>query len=78
MVICSEMYVHFCFNAFRMVRIYNKLHKAIWTIGWVLLRDWEWTHSNFDMLLSHMSPEDKKVRPLFFSFFVLQIFFATS
>ena len=49
------------FDAFRMVRIYNKLHRSLWTIGWVLLRDWEWTHNNLDMLISNMSPEDKKV-----------------
>lgn len=44
-----------------MVKIYNRLHKAIGTLTYFTMHSWEWSYSNLDMLTSHMSPEDKKV-----------------
>lgn len=44
----------------RMVKIYNRLHKAIGTLTYFTMHSWEWSYSNLDMLTSHMSPEDKK------------------
>jgi fatty acyl-CoA reductase len=45
----------------RMVRIYKKIHKEIEVLKFFTMRDWQWTHSNIEMLRSHMSQEDQKV-----------------
>ncbi len=45
-----------------MVRIYNKLHKAMTTLNFFTHNEWTWTHKNMDVLKSAMSPEDQKVK----------------
>lgn len=45
----------------RMVRIYNKLHRSCGTLTYFTMQSWEWTYNNLDMLIDHMSPEDKKM-----------------
>lgn len=44
----------------RMVKIYNKLHRSINCLTYFTMQSWEWTYNNLDMLVSHMSPEDRK------------------
>ncbi|WAR03112.1 FACR1-like protein [Mya arenaria] len=44
----------------RMVKIYNKLHRSMNTLTYFTVQSWEWTYSNLDMLVSQMSPEDRK------------------
>lgn len=44
----------------RMVRIYRKMHKEMNVLKFFTMRDWTWSHSNVDMLRSHMSSEDQK------------------
>ncbi|KAK3603214.1 hypothetical protein CHS0354_036144 [Potamilus streckersoni] len=44
----------------RMVKIYNRLHRAIGTLSFFTMHSWEWTYSNLDMLTSQLAPEDRK------------------
>ncbi|XP_033752679.1 fatty acyl-CoA reductase 1-like isoform X1 [Pecten maximus] len=44
----------------RMVKIYNKLHRAMDSLTFFITHSWEWTYNNLDMLKSQMSPEDMK------------------
>lgn len=44
----------------RMVKIYNKLHRSIGCLTYFTMQSWEWTYNNLDMLVSQMSPEDRK------------------
>lgn len=44
----------------RMVKIYNRLHRAIGTLSFFTMHSWEWTYSNLDMLTSQLPPEDRK------------------
>ena len=45
-----------------MVRIYNKLHKAMTTLNFFTHNEWTWMHKNMDLLKHAMSPEDQKVK----------------
>lgn len=45
----------------RMVRIYNKLHKALDTLEFFLRNEWQWERHNVDMLKRVMSEEDRQV-----------------
>ena len=42
----------------RMVNIYNKIHKAMTTLNYFTMRDWQWTRTNLDVMKSHMDPDD--------------------
>ncbi|XP_052218054.1 fatty acyl-CoA reductase 1-like isoform X2 [Dreissena polymorpha] len=44
----------------RMVRIYNKLHRSMNCLTYFTMQSWEWTYNNLDMLVSQLSPEDRK------------------
>jgi len=44
----------------RMVRIYQRLHKSMENLEWFTTRSWTWTHDNSNLLLKHMSEEDRK------------------
>lgn len=44
----------------RMVKIYNKLHRSINCLTYFTMQSWEWTYNNLEMLVSQMSPEDRK------------------
>lgn len=46
----------------RMMRIFNRLHKAIGLLEYFSRQDWEWNSENMNMLMSHLSPEDRKVQ----------------
>lgn len=45
----------------RMVKIYNKLHRAMGTLTFFTTHSWEWTYNNLDMLKNQLSAEDRKV-----------------
>ncbi|XP_076114354.1 fatty acyl-CoA reductase 1-like isoform X1 [Mytilus galloprovincialis] len=45
----------------RMVKIYNKLHRAMGTLTFFTTHSWEWTYNNLDMLKSKLSPEDRRL-----------------
>ncbi|KAJ8299133.1 hypothetical protein KUTeg_023193 [Tegillarca granosa] len=45
----------------RMVKIYNKLHKAISILTYFTMHSWEWSYSNTELLKNSLSPEDKKL-----------------
>lgn len=47
--------------SFRMMRIFNRLHKAIGLLEYFSSQDWEWKSDNMNMLMSELSPEDRKV-----------------
>jgi fatty acyl-CoA reductase len=44
----------------RMVQLYTKLHKSMETMEYFTTRSWQWTHTQLDLLRSHMTPEDQK------------------
>lgn len=48
-------------SAFRMMRIFNRLHKAIGLLEYFSSQDWEWNSENMSMLMSQLTPEDRKV-----------------
>lgn len=45
----------------RMMRIFNRLHKAISLLEYFSSQDWEWNSENMSMLMSQLTPEDRKV-----------------
>uniref|UniRef100_A0A3B1KCP1 Fatty acyl-CoA reductase n=1 Tax=Astyanax mexicanus TaxID=7994 RepID=A0A3B1KCP1_ASTMX len=45
----------------QMMRIFNRLHKAIGLLEYFSSQDWEWNSDNMNMLLNQLSPEDRKV-----------------
>ncbi|XP_035280987.1 fatty acyl-CoA reductase 1 isoform X1 [Anguilla anguilla] len=53
----------------QMMRIFNRLHKAIALLEYFSSQDWEWNSDNMSMLLSQLSPEDRKT----FNFDVRQL-----
>ncbi|XP_034382448.1 fatty acyl-CoA reductase 1 isoform X1 [Cyclopterus lumpus] len=53
----------------QMMRIFNRLHKAIGLLEYFSSQDWEWNSENMSMLLSQLTPEDKKT----FNFDVRQL-----
>ncbi|GLD48333.1 fatty acyl-CoA reductase 1-like protein, partial [Lates japonicus] len=44
----------------QMMRIFNRLHKAISLLEYFSSQDWEWNSENMSMLMSHLTPEDRK------------------
>lgn len=44
-----------------MMRIFDRLHKAIGLLEYFSSQDWEWNSENLSMLMSQLSPEDRKV-----------------
>lgn len=46
------------------MRIFNRLHKAIGLLEYFSSQDWEWNSENLSMLMSQLSPEDRKVSQL--------------
>lgn len=48
---------------FRMMRIFNRLHKAISLLEYFSSQDWVWNSDNMSMLMGQLTPEDRKVRP---------------
>lgn len=45
----------------RMMKTITRLHKAMMVLEYFTSHSWVWNTDNVAMLLSHMSPEDKKV-----------------
>ena len=43
------------------MRIFNRLHKAISLLEYFSSQDWEWNSENLNMLMSQLTPEDRKV-----------------
>uniref|UniRef100_A0A3Q3D9C1 Fatty acyl-CoA reductase n=1 Tax=Hippocampus comes TaxID=109280 RepID=A0A3Q3D9C1_HIPCM len=54
----------------QMMRIFNRLHKAISLLEYFSSQDWEWNSENVNMLMAQLSPEDRKVT---FNFDVRQL-----
>lgn len=48
-------------SRYRMMRIFNRLHKAISLLEYFSSQDWEWNSENLSMLMSQLTPEDRKV-----------------
>lgn len=44
-----------------MMRIFDRLHKAIGLLEYFSSQDWEWNSENLSMLMSQLTPEDRKV-----------------
>ncbi|XP_026182864.1 fatty acyl-CoA reductase 1 [Mastacembelus armatus] len=53
----------------QMMRIFNRLHKAIGLLEYFSSQDWDWNSENMNMLLSQLTPEDRKT----FNFDVRQL-----
>ncbi|XP_068573408.1 fatty acyl-CoA reductase 1 isoform X3 [Cebidichthys violaceus] len=53
----------------QMMRIFNRLHKAIGLLEYFSSQDWEWNSENMSMLMSQLTPEDRKT----FNFDVRQL-----
>lgn len=53
----------------QMMRIFNRLHKAIGLLEYFSSQDWEWNSDNMNMLMNQLSPEDRKT----FNFDVRQL-----
>uniref|UniRef100_A0A665VQ65 Fatty acyl-CoA reductase n=1 Tax=Echeneis naucrates TaxID=173247 RepID=A0A665VQ65_ECHNA len=53
----------------QMMRIFNRLHKAISLLEYFSSQDWEWNSDNMNMLMSQLTPEDRKT----FNFDVRQL-----
>ncbi|XP_068611535.1 fatty acyl-CoA reductase 1 [Brachionichthys hirsutus] len=53
----------------QMMRIFNRLHKAISLMEYFSNRDWEWSSENMGLLSSQLTPEDRKT----FNFDVRQL-----
>lgn len=48
----------------RMMRIFNRLHKAIGLLEYFSSQDWEWNSDNMNMLMNQLSTEDRKVHQI--------------
>ena len=44
-----------------MMRIFNRLHKAIGLLEYFSNQDWEWKSDNMSMLMNQLTVEDRKV-----------------
>ncbi|XP_059181554.1 fatty acyl-CoA reductase 1 isoform X1 [Centropristis striata] len=53
----------------QMMRIFNRLHKAIGLLEYFSSQDWEWNSENMNMLMGQLTPEDRKT----FNFDVRQL-----
>uniref|UniRef100_A0A3P8X8B1 Fatty acyl-CoA reductase n=1 Tax=Esox lucius TaxID=8010 RepID=A0A3P8X8B1_ESOLU len=59
-----DLYLRLSGQKPQMMRIFNRLHKAIGLLEYFSSQDWEWNSENMNMLMSHLSPEDRKVQYL--------------
>uniref|UniRef100_A0A8C8HZY8 Fatty acyl-CoA reductase n=1 Tax=Oncorhynchus tshawytscha TaxID=74940 RepID=A0A8C8HZY8_ONCTS len=64
-----DLYLRLSGQKPQMMRIFNRLHKAIGLLEYFSSQDWEWNSENMNMLMSHLSPEDRKT----FNFDVRQL-----
>uniref|UniRef100_A0A8C7D2S0 Fatty acyl-CoA reductase n=1 Tax=Oncorhynchus kisutch TaxID=8019 RepID=A0A8C7D2S0_ONCKI len=64
-----DLYLRLSGQKPQMMRIFNRLHKAIGLLEYFSSQDWEWNSENMSMLMSHLSPEDRKT----FNFDVRQL-----
>uniref|UniRef100_A0A8C6LHA7 Fatty acyl-CoA reductase n=1 Tax=Nothobranchius furzeri TaxID=105023 RepID=A0A8C6LHA7_NOTFU len=53
----------------QMMRIFNRLHKAISLLEYFSSQDWEWNSDNMNMLMGQLTPKDRKM----FNFDVRQL-----
>uniref|UniRef100_A0ACB8EBF1 Cyclin-dependent kinase inhibitor far1 n=1 Tax=Sphaerodactylus townsendi TaxID=933632 RepID=A0ACB8EBF1_9SAUR len=44
-----------------MMKLFNRLHKAMTLLDYFTSRTWEWSSDNASMLMNQMSPKDKKL-----------------
>uniref|UniRef100_A0A8C9QZF8 Fatty acyl-CoA reductase n=1 Tax=Scleropages formosus TaxID=113540 RepID=A0A8C9QZF8_SCLFO len=64
-----DLYLRLSGQKPHMMRIFNRLHKAISLLEYFSSQDWEWNSDNMSMLMGHLSPEDRKT----FNFDVRQL-----
>lgn len=55
----SFLHLHVFYD--RMMKTITRLHRAMMVLEYFTSNSWVWNTDNVAMLLSHMSPEDKKV-----------------
>ncbi|XP_034529544.1 fatty acyl-CoA reductase 1 isoform X3 [Notolabrus celidotus] len=64
-----DLYLRLSGQKPQMMRIFNRLHKAISLLEYFSSQDWEWNSENLSMLMSQLTPEDRKT----FNFDVRQL-----
>ncbi|KAI1883355.1 hypothetical protein AGOR_G00230570 [Albula goreensis] len=64
-----DLYLRLSGQKPQMMRVFNRLHKAIGLLEYFSSQDWEWNSDNMNMLLGQLSPEDRKT----FNFDVRQL-----
>ncbi|XP_071383146.1 fatty acyl-CoA reductase 1 isoform X1 [Centroberyx affinis] len=64
-----DLYLRLSGQKPQMMRIFNRLHKAIGLLEYFSSQDWEWNSDNMNMLMSQLTPEDRKT----FNFDVRQL-----
>ncbi|KAM4523646.1 fatty acyl-CoA reductase 1 [Fundulus diaphanus] len=64
-----DLFLRLCGQKPQMMRIFNRLHKAISLLEYFSSQDWEWNCENGNMLMSQLTPEDRKT----FNFDVRQL-----
>ncbi|XP_066561393.1 fatty acyl-CoA reductase 1 [Amia ocellicauda] len=64
-----DLYLRLSGQKPRMMRIFNRLHKALMLLEYFSNQSWDWNSDNMSMLLGQLSPEDKKI----FNFDVRQL-----
>lgn len=48
-------------HRFRMMKIFNRLHKSMLLLEYFTCQSWEWSSENMNMLMTQLSPEDRRV-----------------
>uniref|UniRef100_A0A3P9M3Y1 Fatty acyl-CoA reductase n=1 Tax=Oryzias latipes TaxID=8090 RepID=A0A3P9M3Y1_ORYLA len=64
-----DLFLRLCGQKPQMMRIFNRLHKAIGLLEYFSSQDWEWNSDNISMLMSQLTPEDRTM----FNFDVRQL-----
>ncbi|XP_048862742.1 fatty acyl-CoA reductase 1-like isoform X1 [Brienomyrus brachyistius] len=64
-----DLYLRLSGQKPQMMRIFNRLHKAIGLLEYFSSQDWEWNSDNVSMLMAQLTPEDRKM----FNFDVRQL-----
>ncbi|PWA30165.1 hypothetical protein CCH79_00014967 [Gambusia affinis] len=64
-----DLFLRLCGQKPQMMRIFNRLHKAIHLLEYFSNQDWEWNSENMSMLMGQLTPEDRKT----FNFDVRQL-----
>nr|XP_015207363.1 PREDICTED: fatty acyl-CoA reductase 2 [Lepisosteus oculatus] len=64
-----DLYLRLSGQKPRMMRIFNRLHKAMMLLEYFSNQSWEWNSDNMNMLMGQLSPEDRKT----FNFDVRQL-----